>query len=89
MVSNSNSNSDGDSNSNSNTIGNSRYARVWLKMIGYMWIWVDIDDKGRSLGGSFWVKSHGLDESGEGTTHDHRSLRTQAATGTDWALKAD
>ena len=45
--------------------------------------------KGRSLGGSFWVKSPELDESGEGTTHDHRSLRTKAATGAHWAIKSD
>ena len=45
--------------------------------------------KGRSLGGSFGVKSPELDESGEVTMHDHRSLRTKAATRTHWTIKSD
>ena len=37
----------------------------------------------------FMVKSPELDESGEGTTHDHRSQRTKAVTWTSWALQVD
>ena len=35
------------------------------------------------------MKSPEIDESGEGTTHDPRSLRTKTAYGTTWAPKAD
>ena len=46
-------------------------AYIYIYIYGNGWIQMG---KGRSLGGSFGVKSPELDESGEGTTHDHRSL---------------
>ena len=35
------------------------------------------------------MKSPDIDESGEGTTHDPRSLRRKTTYGTTWAPKAD
>ena len=61
------------------------YIYIYIYIYGNGWIQMG---KGRSLGGSFGVKSPELDESGEGTTHDHRSLHTKAATVTHWTIKS-